>query len=154
MLEWETAASAAAQAARMKGRNGLLLYYVEMASSPLAALALLPFVWAARPAALPVAAPFLALWMGAPLIAWWLSRHRVTARAELGDADRQWLRLVARKTWRYFETFVTEADHHLPPDNYQEAHTGAVARRTSPTNIGLYLLSNLAARDFGHQTTA
>src|SRR6185295_8086099 len=62
-------------------------------------------------------------------------------------------RQLARKTWRYFETFVGEEDHHLPPDNYQEAHTQAVAHRTSPTNIGLYLLSNLAARDFGFLTT-
>ncbi|HZE96901.1 MAG TPA: glucoamylase family protein, partial [Planctomycetota bacterium] len=153
MLEWETAASAAAQAARLRGRNGLFLFYIEMASSPLAAALLAVALGWLHRRALPVAAPFLGLWAAAPLVAWWLSRPRQAARAEIGEEDRRWLRRVARKTWRYFETFVGEADHHLPPDNYQETLTQAVAHRTSPTNIGLYLMSNLAARDFGFQTT-
>jgi cyclic beta-1,2-glucan synthetase len=64
-------------------------------------------------------------------------------------ADARALRLVARRTWRFFETFVTAADHMLPPDNFQEDPYPVVAHRTSPTNIGLYLLSVVAARDFG-----
>ncbi len=63
--------------------------------------------------------------------------------------DAAELRLIARRTWRYFETFVTAADNMLPPDNFQEEPRPVVARRTSPTNIGLYLLSGVAARDFG-----
>jgi len=59
------------------------------------------------------------------------------------------LRGVARRTWRYFETFVTPADQMLPPDNFQEDPVPALAHRTSPTNLGLYLLSTVAARDFG-----
>ena len=59
------------------------------------------------------------------------------------------LRSVSRRTWRFFETFVSAADHFLPPDNFQEDPKGVVAHRTSPTNIGLYLLSTLAACDFG-----
>jgi len=59
------------------------------------------------------------------------------------------LRLIARRTWRFFETFVTPADNMLPPDNFQEDPKPVVAHRTSPTNIGLYLLSTIAARDFG-----
>ena len=64
-------------------------------------------------------------------------------------ADAQALRLIARRTWRFFETFVTAEDHMLPPDNFQEDPKPVVAHRTSPTNIGLYLLSVVAARDFG-----
>jgi len=153
MLEWETAASAAARSARLHGRNGLLLFYIEMASSPIAAVALFGLLWILHRRALPVAAPFLVLWFAGPVVAWWLSLPRKSARAVLSQDDRLWLRRLSRKTWRYFETFVGENDHHLPPDNFQEAHTGAVAHRTSPTNIGLYLLSNLAARDFGFQST-
>ncbi|HEV3029907.1 MAG TPA: hypothetical protein VG457_20175, partial [Planctomycetota bacterium] len=153
LLEWETAASAAARAARLRGRNGLLLFFIELASSPIAAVALFLLLWMAHRRALPVAVPFLALWLTGPLIAWWLSLPRESAREELSRDDQIWLRRMARKTWRYFETFVGERDHFLPPDNFQEAHTFAVAHRTSPTNIGLYLLSNLAARDFGFQTT-
>src|SRR5690606_1750135 len=59
------------------------------------------------------------------------------------------LRLTARRTWRFFERFVTADDSYLPPDNFQATPQPVVARRTSPTNMGLYLLSVVAARDFG-----
>ena len=64
-------------------------------------------------------------------------------------ADAQALRLTARRTWRFFETFVTAEEHALPPDNFQEDPKPMIAHRTSPTNMGLYLLSVVAARDFG-----
>src|SRR5260370_7950627 len=64
-------------------------------------------------------------------------------------ADARALRLVARRTWRFCETFVTPEDHMLPPDNFQEAPKLVVAHRTSPTSLGFYLLSIIAARDFG-----
>ena len=60
------------------------------------------------------------------------------------------LRRTARKTWRFFETFVTAQEHWLPPDNFQEEPVPVVASRTSPTNMGLALLANLAACDFGY----
>ena len=63
--------------------------------------------------------------------------------------DARTLRSTARRTWRFFEAFVGPADHDLPPDNFQEDPKPVVAHRTSPTNIGLYLLSTVAARDFG-----
>ncbi len=67
----------------------------------------------------------------------------------IGGATQRALRLVARRTWRYFETFVTAEDQMLPPDNFQEDPRPVVAHRTSPTNMGLYLLSAVSARDFG-----
>ena len=63
------------------------------------------------------------------------------------------LRRTARKTWHFFETFVTAQENWLPPDNFQEIPAPAIASRTSPTNIGLALLANLAARDFGYIST-
>ncbi len=59
------------------------------------------------------------------------------------------MRAVARRTWPYFETFVTAEHNLLPPDNFQESPQPVVAQRTSPTNIGIYLLSIVSARDFG-----
>ena len=56
---------------------------------------------------------------------------------------------VAQATWRFFEETVTEEEHHLPPDNLQLKPWRGVARRTSPTNIGMYLLSCLAMRELG-----
>ena len=101
------------------------------------------------PLSLPFAAPVLALWLVAPAIAAWLRKPVGRKRPELTATERKELRLVARRTWRFFETFVTAQDHHLPPDNYQEDPRAVLARRTSPTNIGLYLLSVVAAHDFG-----
>jgi len=96
-----------------------------------------------------LAVPLAALWVASPAIARWISRPPVSAgRMSVSAPDRQALRTIARRTWRYFETFVTAADHMLPPDNFQEDPAPVLARRTSPTNLGLYLLSVAAARDF------
>ncbi|WP_310496602.1 GH36-type glycosyl hydrolase domain-containing protein [Sandarakinorhabdus sp.] len=98
----------------------------------------------------PAAAPFLLLWTVSPLIAWRASQPpRLAASQKVTPADDATLRLVARRTWRFFETFMTHGDNMLPPDNFQETPRPVVAHRTSPTNIGLYLLSVIAARDFG-----
>ena len=102
-----------------------------------------------------VATPFVLLWLAAPTLAMWISASPPSERGQVTrPADARTLRQIARRTWRYFETFVTAADHHLPPDNYQEAPHAALARRTSPTNIGLYLLAVASARDLGWISTA
>jgi cyclic beta-1,2-glucan synthetase len=98
----------------------------------------------------PVAAPVAALWLVSPAVARWISLPPSPARrAALSKTEVLALRRIARRTWRYFETFVTPADNCLPPDNFQQDPAPALAHRTSPTNIGLYLLSVVAARDFG-----
>ncbi len=148
LLEWETAA---AQGVRTAGlvRQGVRPFFAEMAASPIAALGLLALTAAARPGALPLALPFLALWAAAPACAYWLSRPTAPRERELSQEDRDLLRAVAQRTWRYFETLAGPGDHWLPPDNLQEDREPAVAHRTSPTNIGLGLLSTLAAHDLG-----
>jgi len=103
-----------------------------------------------RPESLAAAAPVLLLWFVSPLLAWWLSRPVARPATNLSAAQTAFLRLVARKTWGYFETFVGPADHWLPPDNVQEAPVARVAHRTSPTNMGLALLANLTAYDLGY----
>ena len=105
---------------------------------------------ASNPAALGVAAPILLLWFASPVIAWWLSRPLARRKATLTPAQMLFLRALARRTWAFFETFVGPEDHWLPPDNYQEYRVATVAHRTSPTNIGLALLANLSAYDFGY----
>ncbi|MDH5641314.1 MAG: hypothetical protein OEY28_08465, partial [Nitrospira sp.] len=96
------------------------------------------------------AAPFIVLWMAAPAVARWVSLPpRLTGAGPVSPADARTLRLIARRTWRFFETFVSPDDHALPPDNFQEDPNPVVAHRTSPTNIGLYLLSTLSAHDLG-----
>jgi cyclic beta-1,2-glucan glucanotransferase len=98
----------------------------------------------------PVAVPFVLAWIASPAIARWTSLSPLVAgRLPVSPAEARVLRLVARRTWRFFETFVTAADHMLPPDNFQEEPKPTVAHRTSPTNVGVYLLAAASARDFG-----
>ena len=153
LLEWETAAATASRVTGLSGRKALWRFIREMKVSPIAAALAAAAVIAWNLAALPLATPFLALWALAPGIAYWLSRP-VGARARpLADRQRTILRLAACKTWRYFDTFINEANSWLPPDNYQEEGDAGVARRTSPTNIAMGLLSALAAHDLGYVST-
>ncbi|WP_252727248.1 GH36-type glycosyl hydrolase domain-containing protein [Paracoccus sp. C2R09] len=101
------------------------------------------------PDAVPLALPFVLLWLSAPLIARATGRALPPATKPLTPDAARHLRLTARRTWNYFETFVTARHSHLPPDNHQETPTPLTAARTSPTNVGLYLLACVAARDFG-----
>jgi hypothetical protein len=79
-----------------------------------------------------------------------MSRPTLRRAPRLTAEDFAFLRRVARRTWRYFETFITPADNDLPPDNYQEQPAELVAHRTSPTNMGISLLAHLSAYDFGY----
>jgi cyclic beta-1,2-glucan synthetase len=143
LLEWETAASAAKRAAGSSGQSGTRFFFGQMVASPVIAVVILLLVGGARPSAVPAAAPILILWAAAPAMAYWLSRPvPVRRRTPLSAEDRLFLRNIARKTWRYFETFMGPEDNGLPPDNFQEVPEPVVAHRTSPTNIAMGLLSS------------
>lgn len=102
-----------------------------------------------NPSALLVAGFFCLLWFFAPVIIEVMDQPMVKELVELlNRKERLFLRAVARKTWRYFDDFVGPQTHWLPPDNYQAALNVEVAQRTSPTNIGLWMLALLAANDF------
>ena len=97
-----------------------------------------------------LAMPFVLAWLASPAIAFWISRAPLVAGIQsISAKDADALRRVARRTWRFFETFVTADDNMLPPDNFQEDPIPVLAHRTSPTNMGLYLLSAVSAHDFG-----
>src|SRR5258708_369828 len=149
MLEWETAAAAA----RAHGA-GVRLFLREMRSSPALAALGLALVVLVRPSALAAAWPVLMVGGAAAIIARELSRTVPVRRHELEAEDRERLSLIARNTWRYFETFAGDEDHGLPPDNVQEVPESRIAHRTSPTNIGMGLLATLAAHDLGFIQTA
>ncbi|GGC88562.1 glycosyl transferase [Vreelandella lutescens] len=145
LLEW----TSAAQTMKRPQLSALGFYQYMAPSTALglaAAVAALGFnsqVWG-------MVLPIALLWLAAPYIAAWLSSTASAATHPQPSAETaQALRLIARQTWRYFETFVNSDSHYLPPDNFQEAPQPVVAQRTSPTNMGLYLLATVAARDFG-----
>ena len=132
------------------GPPGALSSLRSMWMAPAIALATTAYLAMARPMALAAAAPVLLLWFSAPAITWWLSRPLVQREPRLHAAQQAFLRGLARRTWAFFETVVGPEDNWLPPDNLQEQPGPTVAHRTSPTNMGLALLSNLTAYDFGY----
>jgi len=145
LLEWVTSGEVARSA-----RTDLAGSYAAMWFGPAIALVGAVSLGLMQPARWVVALPFFVLWLVAPSIAWWISLPIEQPAPELSVEQLTLLHRIARKTWHFFETFVTAEENWLPPDNFQEEPAPAVAARTSPTNIGLSLLANLAARDFGY----
>ncbi len=145
LLEWTTTAQA-----KSRQDLGLAGIYRQMSGAVVLAVVAAALVLVLKPDESWVAAPFVALWLLSPAVARWISLPPSDSAAEqLPAADVQAARLVARRTWRFFEAFIGPDDHALPPDNYQDDPVPVVAHRTSPTNIGLYLLATVTARDFG-----
>lgn len=145
MLEWRTFGDAALGAGA-----DLVGFFRTMWFGPaLAATALLLLILG-EPAMLAVAGPLCGLWLMSPLAAWWLSRTLPPAPVHLSNSQKLFLHKLSRRTWRYFEVSVTAEENWLPPDNVQEKPADRVASRTSPTNIGVALLADLAACDFGY----
>ena len=143
LLQWVPAAqSGAAMDLSLAG------HFRTMAGAPLIGLLVAGVAVWTQPLVWFLIMPFVALWIVSPAIAWWASRSSGTQACPVA-ADVRALRHTARRTWRFFETFVTPANHMVPPDNFQEDPAPVLARRTSPTNIGLYLLSTANAHDFG-----
>ena len=145
LLEWRTASQA-----QKSGGNDLASSYAMMHGAVVIGLIGLAIPVLADSTGAFVAFFFALFWMGSPAFAWLISRSAETEdRLRISARDVHALRIVARRTWHYFETFVTPDDNDLPPDNFQETPAPVIAHRTSPTNIGVYLLSVVSARDFG-----
>ena len=145
LLQWRTASDAERQEkATLLGALRADWFSPCLAASAGAYLAL------ERPDLLPAAGPLVGLWFFAPALAWVVSRPLARKVVALSAAESRFLRRLARRTWRFFETFVGPDDNWLPPDNYQEHPVAVIAHRTSPTNIGLALLANLTAYDLGY----
>jgi cyclic beta-1,2-glucan synthetase len=145
LLEWTTAAQA-----NTGHKDGLRSSYSLMASSLIAGFLTLAIAILKGGNTWALLAPFASAWLVAPAVAWHISKSKLTEDAQVSTRDDyQSLRRVARRTWRFFSTFVNVQENMLPPDNFQEVPTPTVAHRTSPTNVGLYLLSIASAREFG-----
>ena len=93
------------------------------------------------------------MWALFPIVSYLSGRERKSGNNKLSDSQHDTLKKYTSDMWNYYADFVTENDNWLPPDNYQQSPVEVVAHRTSPTNIGLYLLSCLAAHDFGFIST-
>ncbi len=147
LLQWTTSAHTVRAFGSQVTAN---LTWQQMISALLIPVALALALALVNPAALPVATPLLILWALSPEIAYWISKPLARENDQVAEAGRQQLRSLARRTWFFFEQFVGPDGNWLPPDHFQEEPRGVVAHRTSPTNVGLYLLATLAAYDLGY----
>ncbi|MBX3011462.1 MAG: hypothetical protein KF832_08130 [Caldilineaceae bacterium] len=150
MLEWTTAA----RAVRLFGREVTVETTLLRMMPSLILVALFALlVSMVNPPAIFISGPFFLVWLLAAEIAYWISRPVATEMPPPTPEQRRKLRLLARRTWLFYEQFVGPNDNWLPPDHFQEAPRGVVAHRTSPTNVGLYLISMVAAHDLGYIST-
>jgi len=151
LLQWTTAAQAQVAAKYSLASFVRRHWLASLVCMALAAAAAIP----ASGSPYPIAGVTLFLiWALAPVAAWWASCPPRQHRASRINADeRAYLLELARDTWRFFEHCVGPQDNYLPPDNLQVDTEPTLAHRTSPTNIGLYLLSVSCARQFGWITT-
>ncbi|MFO8112573.1 MAG: glucoamylase family protein [Desulfosalsimonadaceae bacterium] len=147
LLEWTTSASTV-RAFENKGKSGR--FWQRMWGAPLIAAGVFFLLSAFNVMAFFSAAPLLIAWFLSPYIAYRISRPAEIAQEVLETGQRYQLRRLARRTWFFFEQFVGPEDYWLPPDHFQQSPLGLVAHRTSPTNIGLLLLSTLSAYDLGY----
>ncbi|MDD9328855.1 MAG: hypothetical protein PV353_00185, partial [Bartonella sp.] len=136
LLEWKTSAT-------MKSiPNSLSFYIITMWPAVFIGIIAIGLPLFFHNSTILIALPFGLLWFFSPLIAWIVSKP-ITFQdvLDISSADKKTLRSIARRTWLYYATFVDAQNNYLPPDNFQEEPEPLVARRTSPTNIGVYLLS-------------
>jgi cyclic beta-1,2-glucan synthetase len=147
MLQWTTSAESARQLGRQIKAQVTLR---QMAAALIFISATGFLVWWLDPSALVGALPLLILWMISPQVAYYISQPQDRMIRQLSKQDQDELRSIARRTWLFFEDFVGPEDQWLPPDHFQEDPLGLVAHRTSPTNIGLMMLTTLAAHDLGY----
>jgi cyclic beta-1,2-glucan synthetase len=145
LLEWNPSSNQTSHSS-----NSFAASCRSMWIAPLLSLVLFIYLLMSRPGALSAALFILVLWFLSPGITWWVSRPIIRGGVKLKDGQIIFLRKIARKTWAFFETFVGPDDKWLPPDNYQEHPVAVISHRTSPTNMGLALLANLSAYDFGY----
>ncbi|HEY3309097.1 MAG TPA: glucoamylase family protein [Desulfuromonadaceae bacterium] len=148
LLEWT------AQATHWSASRRQPLFVASLALGSIFSAVMGWAIWNMMPASLLQAAPWLAVWFLSPLLGWLLNLRPIEQQRTqaLPESDRRFLRQIARRTWRYFSSFVSADTSWLPPDNYQVAHQNRLAMRTSPTNVGLWLTSTLGAHDSGYLT--
>ena len=145
MLEWVTSADFEANQ-----KESLSSYYGKMHASIWEGLIVAFLVAAFNPPLVPAGILFCAVWAISPCIAFRISREYGETGKQVSEKAANELGRIARLTWRYFEEFTNAENNYLAPDNFQQEPYRGIATRTSPTNIGLGLLSVLSARDMGY----
>ncbi|MBZ2174133.1 hypothetical protein K8M07_02615 [Schnuerera sp. xch1] len=148
LLEWTTAFDM-----EKKLKNDISSYFSLMKANIIASILLIALTIIFNPNNFLISTVIGLLWLLGPSTAYKISKeYRETVRIE--ERDIELLKNIAEKTWRYYKELTDSSNNYLPPDNFQEYPYNGVANRTSPTNIGFYLLSILSSRDLDFITTS
>lgn len=145
LLQWEVASSSSYEKSS--------IYIVQLWMISFLAIGFAVFLGIKDPISLSYASPFLVLWALSPIICNWLGKKFLKPKIDkLSPQAQQYIRLLSRKTWRFFDDLITQEVNWLPPDNIQEKIRNDIAYRTSPTNIGFYMMSILSSKRLGYLT--
>ncbi len=147
LLEWTTA-----EEAEKLAKNDIFSYYKSMISNVIFGLLgiLYSLVFPSKMISFFVLLLSI-LWLISPAVYWYISKKQIEEKQEISKKDKEYLLEIGRKTWQFFKDSMTEENHYLPPDNYQEDRKQAFVDRTSSTNIGLALLSTISSYDLGYE---
>lgn len=143
LLEWTTAFDM-----EKNSKNDMASYFSLMKANIIAPVLLIVLTAVFNFYNLLISIIVSLLWLSGPIIAYWISKED-SETVLVKEEDIELLRNIAEKTWKYYKEFTNSSNNYLPPDNFQEYPYNGVANRTSPTNIGFYLLSVLSSRDLG-----
>lgn len=144
LLEWATAEQISPKRAHQR-------FLRRLSAVSWFGIAILVVTYFLNPTALPYAIPFCVAWIFNPLLVYFLDRPVIlNPLQKITQEDLRFVHQVGRRTWCYFDEFVNATSNWLPPDNYQAALQVEVAQRTSPTNIGLWMLAAVSANDLGY----
>jgi len=145
MLEWQTAADV-----ELKSRKDIIGYIKNMWPGSLISIFIL-YLAVNKSLGLGLfMLPSSIIWTLSPLVAFYISKERKITSFVPKEEQDIFLRRISRKTWTYFEDFVNSEKSWLCPDNFQEDPPIGIAFRTSPTNLGMGLTSNIVAYDMGY----
>ena len=146
LLEWMTSEEAEKQA-----KSSIISYYNQMAFNVLVGITTIGIGFLKQN----IFACILGiLWIIMPSIMWYISREtkKTPAINKLKKEDKEYVLEIGKKTWDFFETYLTKENNYLIPDNYQEDRKEIIVPRTSSTNIGLSLLAVISAYDLKYIT--
>lgn len=145
LLQWKTA-----EKVESSVNNTYSWYYKKMWISVVMAVVILLFSFLNSFEIVVTMIPIAILWTLSPWIACRISKEEIVFKDRLEIEDEDFLREISRRIWAYYEDFINGENNYLAPDNYQEKPYKGVAYRTSPTNIGMGLISNIVAYDLGY----
>ena len=147
LLEWQSA-----EFVEKNSSNDFRGYLRRMWISPIMGLLVLYLSFYSNFGVITYNLVIAALWIASPYVAYFISIKRSENKITLKNEEKTYLRKISRRIYAYYEDFVNEENNYLAPDNYQEKPFKGVAHRTSPTNIGMGLTSNIVAYDLGYIT--